>query len=146
MLTVECLETEAQRQLNVARSAAAQERIAQADVGSRCALGKPDSSSIGRIRWYVAGASQTVGREVHEEARPERAGKVRVVQDIEEVGTQLHVEALRQFRVFHDREVPVLESGPVQGIPSDIAEVLPLICEIATAIRISRQSSWVVIA
>ncbi len=51
-----------------------------------------------------------------------RIGEVRVVENIEELTSQLHSEAFPQLEILDDREVQVDETRPVDFITSHVAE------------------------
>src|SRR3954464_3915047 len=66
-----------------------------------------------------------------------------MIQDDKEISTELHVDLLRKLRVFHNREVPVLEGWAVQRISAETSEMLVGIrCITSKAIRII----WIVVA
>src|SRR5437868_12417904 len=109
------LEAQPDRQLNVARSSAAQKRIAGAHVG-------------GRGNWQEAdSAARRVGavlQKVDAKIRPQRIGEIRMVEQIEYVYPKLHLDVFAQLVVFHQAEIEILEAGADIGVASYISEVL----------------------
>ncbi len=62
-------------------------------------------------------------RRVRKEGRQERVGKVRVIDDVEEIGAQLHGHTLSQVRSLVDCEVPLFERRAAQRVAPHVAEV-----------------------
>src|SRR2546425_971882 len=53
----------------------------------------------------------------------ERAGKVRVIQNVEDLRPKLHIQPLRNRRGLIDRKVPLPEVGPDERVAPFVAEV-----------------------
>src|SRR5579864_5473183 len=105
-------ERELDRQLNPPRSAAAQERIAYADVAGGGDLVCADAHFPVTVRLKTAAAGRTEIRgRISDKCRKQRTGKVRMVQDIEEFRAELQVQPLGNRRVLVDCQVPLLVGG-----------------------------------
>ena len=120
------LEGELGGKLDAARTAAAEERIADADVTG----GGDDTAAPGqRIKGAPHFTSTTTielksaGQRVGQEGRQVRAGKVRVVQDVKEICPELQLYALGQGRVFVNCKVPLFVGGTNQRTTPHVAEV-----------------------
>src|SRR5450432_2765183 len=127
-------ERKSQRQLNVARAASAEERIADGNVGS-CRGGqeaRPYSTAAHEV-WTIGERALgitwnrshgAVIFQIHQEVRQRGIGKIGVVEEVENVGAELHFDTLIQLGVFGQSEIKVLEIGTDKGIPAKVAEVL----------------------
>ncbi len=97
------LEAKLGRELNAARCAASEERIADADVagsGDRIATGP----GFERIR-PVEG--KAVDSRIRDECRQERVRKIGMVDDVEKVGANLQIQTLSKDRVFVHGKVAI---------------------------------------
>ena len=100
------LENELRRQLDAARSATAQERVADANVTGSGEVVPADA------RFTSPVDPETVRRRIGDKCRKQRICEVWVVQEVKKLGTELNAQALRDFRVFVDREIPLFEGRP----------------------------------
>src|SRR5207253_8865246 len=99
------LESELEAQLNAARTAAYEERIADADV----ACGGDWVATAAHFAGSAAVQRKTSCAGVRDEGRQEGVGKIGVIENVEKVGAELHAEALRDCGCLINREVPLLE-------------------------------------
>src|SRR6185503_792342 len=108
------LENQLQCQLNVPWSATTHERIPDADVGCDGDWEKTGASTCYRIdrRSHVGG-----------EARQQGIRKVWVVEDVEDLGSQLQPQLLRDVSVFEDRKVDVVITGTTQSVATQRSEM-----------------------
>src|SRR3954470_10073658 len=106
--TASRLEAEPHGQLDVARSTASEERIADAHIrrGDRVQETLPSTSELRRQRIGRL-ILHPVPEEIDGEVRQSWISKVGMVQQVENVGTELHCQALAQLRVFHHRKIKV---------------------------------------
>src|SRR5215471_19836335 len=99
------LEAEYGCELDTARTAAADERVADAYVTRSCdGIAAACSSDLATVRDLEASSTG-----VSDECRQERIREVRMVQQVEEVRAQLHCYPLGQVRGLVNGEVPFLE-------------------------------------
>src|SRR5581483_8156125 len=107
------------RYLNTARSTATQERVADAHV-TGCGDRIPTASSS-----HLAAIDnvETTRTGIRNESRQERIRKVRVIQKVKEIRTQLEIQALCQVCVLEKSEVPLFVAGTLQHVASFIAVV-----------------------
>src|ERR1019366_5231970 len=126
------LEGELECQLNAARASSAQERVANTDVAGGGDL-VPAIANFTRVG--TSSKSASAGTEVRgwigNECRQQRTGEVGMVQQIEELGAQLHPYSLTERRVLIKSKVPLLVSGAYQRIASQV----PIVTRARHAIR-----------
>src|SRR5260370_4052595 len=80
--------------------------------------------AVGTVRRSVSGVDRSERVWVRNvEIRLTRIGEVRVVQDVEEIGGELAVQALRDSRVLADTQIEVLIGEPSDGIRAAAAAV-----------------------
>ena len=106
------LEAELQGQLNIARAASSEERVADANV--RCHRNRqiPDAA---------ASRSQSILRHIHRVVGPQWVGEVWMVQDIEEVGAELKPHRLLDLEGFGQRDVEIRVARAIEGVASKVA-------------------------
>src|SRR5216683_786056 len=114
------LELEHRGQLNAAGSTAADERVTDAHIA-----GRGDYARRARCVAYFPSVDvlEAVDSRVRKEGRQERVGKVWVIDDVEEIGAQLHGHALSQVSSLVDCKVPLFERRAAQGVAPHVAEV-----------------------
>src|ERR1700752_1065669 len=95
------LENELRRQLDTARSATAQERVSDANVAGSGEVVAADACFTSPVD------PESVRRRIGDKCRKQRVSEVRVVQEVKKLGAKLNAQALRDFRVFVDREIPL---------------------------------------
>src|SRR5580692_1409550 len=96
-------EKQLQRELDAARPAATQNRVAQAHVGSCC---ERVMASAGAVR------IESVRRRVGKEGRQQRTGKSGMIEDVVEISAELHLQAFVHLSRLADSKVkiPVIRS------------------------------------
>ena len=112
------LEAEDRRELHSSRSSSTQERIADTDIaGSSDRVGaRADLPIIA-----VGRKARLAG--IGDESRKEGIREIRMIQDVEEFSTDLHIHAFAERCVFVDGKIPLLEGGPSKFVTPLIAEV-----------------------
>ena len=106
------LEKQLQRELDTARPAATQNRVAQAHVGSCCERVKVGAGAI-RI--------ESVRRSVGKEGRQQRTGKSGMIEGVVEIRSELHLQALVDISCFADGKVKIPVIGSWQRIAALIS-------------------------
>ena len=101
-------------ELNVAWATAPEKRIADADVGRDRNRQKAGAASGYRI---------DAGSKVRSETRQQRIGKIRVVENVEDLGAQLNLHMFGDGRVFEDREVDVSVTRAAQSVATERTKV-----------------------
>ena len=116
--TTVLLERELGRELDAARAASAEERVADAHVARRndmvgsvayfatpasCYEATPAGS---RMRW---GRLTYVASRVGNKRRQQRIGEVWMIEDVKEFRTELQTQLLADLRVLVNREIPLFE-------------------------------------
>src|SRR5690348_17609026 len=104
------LEREFRSELNAARSATAQERVADADVPCR-----RDWVPI-HTNFAIPNGLKAVDSRIGDERGQEWIREVRVIQDIEEFRAQLHVKPFGNRGAFVNCQIPLLERRSVQSV------------------------------
>jgi hypothetical protein len=122
------LELEAESQFHVARAASTQEWIAGTNIRRGRYRKKSDA---------VAGGIESVLGEINAEIRPERVGKVGMIEEVVNIETQLHGNALSELGVLGQAEIKVLEIRSDKGIAPEIAEVLIAVATIQRGIDVA---------
>jgi len=128
------LERKLGRQLNPARPAAPQERVSYAHVASssdgKMATTVPygDGGAIqDASSWLRRGIRRAIANStlcsIRDKRRQEGIREVRMIEDVEELGADLHVQPLGDRRVLVNREVPLLVRWPAQGIAAQVSEM-----------------------
>src|SRR5579862_8875612 len=97
------LESQLRGELHATRPAASKERVSDSYVARCCQ----------RVVSAVPASGGVRRADIADEVRQQRTGKVRVIEQIEEFGAKLHHDVLRQFRVFKNREIELLETRPL---------------------------------
>src|ERR1700741_4210467 len=92
------LKKQLQRELDAARPAATQNRVAQAHVGSCCERVK---AGAGAVRL------ESVRRSVGKEGRQQRTGKSGMIKDVVKISAELHLQALVDISCFADSKVKI---------------------------------------
>src|ERR1700751_749043 len=100
------LERELSCELNAAWTAATEERVADSYVAS----GRQVIAANAHLA--ISTQLKTVRSGIRNEGWQERIGEVWVVQDIEEIDTELHVKPLCNRRVLIHGEIPLFELRP----------------------------------
>src|SRR5262249_12868369 len=124
------LERKLQRQLNIARTSAAQERIANGHIRRGC--GRQESLSYGAaagvrswrqralgIAWHWRHSA--VGFQIHQEVRQRGVGEIWVIEKVKDIETELHLNVFAQFRVFGQPEIKVFEVRAHKGVAAKVA-------------------------
>ena len=97
------LEGQLRRELNPARSAAAEERVSYAHVAG----GRDRIEAL--AHFSIASQLKSIEGRIGDKGRQEGISEIRMVQRIEEVSAELQVYSLRNGSVFVDGEVPLPE-------------------------------------
>ena len=121
------LKLEAERQFHIARAASAEEWIACTDIRRGGYRKKSDT---------VAGGIEFL-REVNAEIRPQRVGKVGMIEEIVNIESQLHGNALSKLGVFGQAEIKVLEVRADKSVSAKIAEVLVAVAAVECCIDVA---------
>lgn len=120
------LERELGRQLNPTRPAAPQERVAYAHVAGSCETKMAATAPYGDRRTarnaWTAIANSTLCS-IRDKRRQEGIREVRMIEDVEELGANLHAEPLGNRRVLVNREVPLLVLWPTQCVAAQASEM-----------------------
>lgn len=113
------LENDLQRKLRSAWSTTSEERVANADItgGGKAQWAKTATWSRARDGAY------TGARGIGDEVRQIRVRKIRVVQDVEELGPELQRNSLGQQRVLEDGQIDFLERRRSQSVAAEVAKV-----------------------
>src|SRR5580692_6084982 len=116
-------ERKLRRELNTAGRTATQEGVADAHVaGGRNLIAAVSDFAVVRSLHKPAGACLVnVGSRVSDKRRQYRVGEVGMVQDVEEIGAQLHRHALGDGRVLVDSQVPLLVGRTDQRVPAQVS-------------------------
>src|SRR5579859_1292925 len=113
------LELKHGRQLNAARATAADERVADAHVA------RGSDGQTAAANFTIPGAVErkaSRGR-IGDKRRQQRIREVRVIEQVEEVDSELHADALGNRRLLVDGEVPLFERRSSQRVAAHVAEV-----------------------
>src|SRR5262249_25647412 len=108
------LEVKLHRELHSSRSAATEKRIADAHITGRSQRQEPDTASS-----YIQSVVSRIGDEVGQVG----IGEVRMIEQVEEFETKLHLHPLGETGIFHHREVELFEGWSDQRIPAHVSEV-----------------------
>ena len=71
---------------------------------------------VGRKPWHAPVLDNPIGVAIGKEGRQEGIGKIRMIDDVEEIGTELHLQPFVYRRVLIECKVPLLERGAPEGI------------------------------
>jgi hypothetical protein len=118
------LERKLRRDLNSARSAAAQKGIANTHVtGGRDLVATVANLTVAVHVKAATTAQGDVRCGIGNEGRQNRVGEVRMVKNIEEICAQLHFHPLGDRGVLKKREVPLLVGWSYERIAAQAPEV-----------------------
>lgn len=117
--------------MNVSRTAAAEERVADADVGRDGDWQKADSAPCG---------IDAVKARVRSEARQKRRREIRVIQDIKNLRAQLQRDVFGYFRRFEHRKIEIFIPRTDERISAEAAEMIG--SRHANAVRVERAGDF----
>jgi hypothetical protein len=85
----------------------------------------------------VPGGIEPVLREINAEIRPQRIGKVGMIEEVVNIETQLHGNALSELGVLSQTEIKVLEVRPDKSVAPEVAEMLVAIAAVERCIDVA---------
>jgi hypothetical protein len=122
------LELESKRQFHVARASASEKRVAGTNIRRGRYRKKSDT---------VSGGIESILREINAEIRPQRVGKVGMIEEVVNIESQLHCNAFSELGVLGQAEIKVLEVRADKSIAAKIAEMLVAIATVERCIDVA---------